>query len=380
MKLRNFILITTNLVAITTFSTVSCGKQVEKPIDPVETVVKAFKTTYASVLNKTEDNVTLADEIQVSQALSTYNNLDSNTKTKLSSEKELLDKLDAKIKQLKAENSGRNNSEPNPPVQDPARSDGNDNQNTGTGNGTEKPSLDIKPKDPNSTTQEPPKEENVPSNPGTSDPAPADPTKEPTNGDGNQESPKTEPNPTPTPKDPVTEEPGNGGKEPNEEKPNNGADNRSNIEDTKDTSDLKTDNNEEETQNQTSDIKPNQPVKETDPDNSGNNQNIGAGNESEQPGNSAEPKAPNSETPQGNSNPEETKDSNNQEEKNTKDTQNNETTQDSDSSDTGDSLTPPTEPKKELQEQELKITNLVVHRDTSYRDYLFFVLTVTKDL
>ncbi|VEU62905.1 hypothetical protein [Mycoplasmopsis bovirhinis] len=108
MKLRKFTLITTNILTITTLGAVSCTSQ-QKPKDPEPTpqpdpnvtAANSFKTTHSEVLNKTISNITLPDEAKVTAALSAYNSLQQAVKNNLTSQKTLLDNLNAKILELK---------------------------------------------------------------------------------------------------------------------------------------------------------------------------------------------------------------------------------------------------------------------------------------
>ncbi|WP_120161006.1 hypothetical protein [Mycoplasmopsis bovirhinis] len=108
MKLRKFTLITTNILTITTLGAVSCTSQ-QKPKDPEPTpqpdpnvtAANSFKTTHSEVLNKTISNITLPDEAKVTAALNAYNSLQQAVKNNLTSQKTLLDNLNAKILELK---------------------------------------------------------------------------------------------------------------------------------------------------------------------------------------------------------------------------------------------------------------------------------------
>ncbi|WP_120160839.1 hypothetical protein [Mycoplasmopsis bovirhinis] len=110
MKLRKFTLITTNILTITTLGAVSCTSQ-QKPKDPEPTpqpdpnvtAANSFKTTHSEVLNKTISNITLPDEAKVTAALNAYNSLQQAVKNNLTSQKTLLDNLNAKILELKQE-------------------------------------------------------------------------------------------------------------------------------------------------------------------------------------------------------------------------------------------------------------------------------------
>ncbi|ATO30848.1 hypothetical protein CO229_01840 [Mycoplasmopsis bovirhinis] len=116
MKLRKFTLITTNILTITTLGAVSCTSQ-QKPNDPKPqpdpnvTAANSFKTTHSEVLNKTISNITLPDEAKVTAALNAYNKLEQAVKNNLTSQKTLLDNLNAKILQLK---QAQNKPEPAP--------------------------------------------------------------------------------------------------------------------------------------------------------------------------------------------------------------------------------------------------------------------------
>ncbi|ATO30857.1 hypothetical protein CO229_01885 [Mycoplasmopsis bovirhinis] len=116
MKLRKFTLITTNILTITTLGAVSCTSE-QKPKDPTPqpdpnvTAANSFKTTHSEVLNKTISNITLPDEAKVTAALNAYNKLEQAVKNNLTSQKTLLDNLNAKILQLK---QAQNKPEPAP--------------------------------------------------------------------------------------------------------------------------------------------------------------------------------------------------------------------------------------------------------------------------
>lgn len=99
-KLLSLLSVSTVLVP---FVAVSCGTTQEpKPVDPIATEVNVFKQTHATVLAKTESNVTAGDEASVNRALGDYNNLSAGAKGQLTTQKSNLDKLSAKITQLKA--------------------------------------------------------------------------------------------------------------------------------------------------------------------------------------------------------------------------------------------------------------------------------------
>ncbi|ATO30657.1 hypothetical protein CO229_00780 [Mycoplasmopsis bovirhinis] len=118
MKLHKFTLITTNILTITTLGAVSCTSE-QKPKDPEPTpqpdpnvtAANSFKTTHSEVLNKTISNITLPDEAKVTAALNAYNSLEQAVKNNLTSQKTLLDNLNAKILQLK---QAQNKPEPAP--------------------------------------------------------------------------------------------------------------------------------------------------------------------------------------------------------------------------------------------------------------------------
>lgn len=110
---------------------VSCGQKTpEKPVDPVDANANVFKQTHAIVLSKNESNIAATDEARVNAALSAYGNLSDAVKAKLTSQKTLLDKLSAKIAQLKQANAkGQTTPTPNPTPEkvDPGTRGGQDN-------------------------------------------------------------------------------------------------------------------------------------------------------------------------------------------------------------------------------------------------------------
>ncbi|ATO30585.1 hypothetical protein CO229_00335 [Mycoplasmopsis bovirhinis] len=116
MKRSKFLLISTNLVAISSFAMVSCDS-VEKPQkptpqpqpDPSEIAVNNFKTAYAGILSKNKDNITLEDENSVNVALSAFSLLEDSVKQLLTAEKSLLDDLLAKIAEIKQSQTNETN-------------------------------------------------------------------------------------------------------------------------------------------------------------------------------------------------------------------------------------------------------------------------------
>lgn len=100
MKRSKFLLISTNLVAISSFAMISCAS-VEKPQkpdqpapqpqpDPSEIAVNNFKTAYAGILSKNKDNITLEDENSINVALNAFSLLEDNVKQLLTAEKKFI--------------------------------------------------------------------------------------------------------------------------------------------------------------------------------------------------------------------------------------------------------------------------------------------------
>ncbi|BBA22446.1 Putative extracellular nuclease, EndA/NucM family [Mycoplasmopsis bovirhinis] len=96
-----------SLTALPLFALSCTKKETEKPeptpikVDPNITEANSYKTTYNEVLNKTETTVRENDETNVNNALNAYNALNEGAKANLTDEKTLLDKLVAKITELK---------------------------------------------------------------------------------------------------------------------------------------------------------------------------------------------------------------------------------------------------------------------------------------
>ncbi|ATO30880.1 hypothetical protein CO229_02015 [Mycoplasmopsis bovirhinis] len=75
----------------------------------IQTKVNNFKQVYLIILAKNEWNITINDESRITLALKAYNLLSYEIKAKLTSEKILLDKLAAKIRSLKQEQTTNQN-------------------------------------------------------------------------------------------------------------------------------------------------------------------------------------------------------------------------------------------------------------------------------
>lgn len=123
-KKKKSFLILSNVLALSlgSFNLISCTKEQPKPptepSDPVASAVSNYQQTHAEILQKNSNNILLDDEAKVVAALNQYNSLEQNIKNNLTSQKTLLDQLNAKIKELK-ETQNKANPSPSTGSKDP---------------------------------------------------------------------------------------------------------------------------------------------------------------------------------------------------------------------------------------------------------------------
>lgn len=107
----------------------------------IQTKANNFKQVYSIILAKNEWNITINDESRITPALKAYNLLSYEIKAKLTSEKILLDKLAAKIRSLKQEQTTNQNTN-DPGNESDQRTLPTDDVNAGTQTQQQEPDQD----------------------------------------------------------------------------------------------------------------------------------------------------------------------------------------------------------------------------------------------